>query len=262
MKVRLILSFFLAGVSITSNGQDRDNLIRPFYVLMINPDKANIADSLKIWADSIETRNLKQYYNSLKSLEDSKKDGDENWRKEIDAQILETKLREKEEINFRYYHKLTYVLRAELSKLFNADYWINWRKNSLSSQSVIDVQIISHSDALTDDLKKLGHHFKVDYILKFRNIRTDKRNGVGTLKYTIQLYWTKKNKVILDKEIEGNASVDNYKYLYQICSSDNDENIFRESGVSCDNYLECMLTSAIRFTTADLYREIYKRQKK
>jgi hypothetical protein len=262
MKLFLIISFFLTGVSFKSSGQDRDNLIRPFYILMINPDKANIADSLKVWADSIERKNLREYYNSLKSFENSKKDGDENWRKEMDSLILETKSREKEEINFKYYHELSYILRAELSKLFNADYWINWRKISLSRQSVINVQIINHSDVFTGDLEKLGQHFKVDYILTFKNIRTDKKKGIGTLTYTIQLYWTKQKKVILDKEIEGNAPVDNYKYLYQIYSSDNDENIFHESGVSCANYLECMLTSAIRFSTEEVYREIYKRQKK
>ena len=102
----------------------------------------------------------------------------------------------------------------------------------------------------------------MDYILTFENIRSGSKNGVGTLNYGIRLYWTKQNKIILDKEIEGNAPVDNYKYLYQIYSADSDENIFHESGVSCDNYLDCMLKSTIRFSTEELYREIYKRQKK
>jgi len=260
MKLFLTLLLFLTGISVTSSGQGRG--VRPFYILMINPDKADIADSLKVWADSIERRNLREYYNSLKSFENSKNDGGEEWRKEMDAIILETKAREKEKINFKYYHELTYVLSAELGKLFNADYWINTRENLFSRQSMIDVQIINRSDVPTNDLKKLASYFNVDYILTFENVRSGSKNEIGILKFSIQLYWTKKNKVILDKEIEGNAPVDNFKYLFQIYSPDSDVNIFHESGVSCDNYLDCMLTSAIRFSTEELYGEIYKRQKK
>jgi hypothetical protein len=232
--------------------QDR---FKPFSLLIINPDGAEVADSLQVWADSIEKKHIDRYYYSIRTMESMKQWGDEESKRQTDMRIQAAKMREMEVLDFKYYHTVTTTTLFELGALFNTNYW---EKNYSSRQTIFEGGIVDRADLFTYDLEKLGKHYKVDYIVTFDSIRTDSRDGVGTLKFTTTLFSTKRNKTILKKEIEGNAPVDNYKLLSQIFPSGN----FHESGIHCDNYLECMFKSAVRFSTEELFNAISRYQKK
>jgi hypothetical protein len=121
---------------------------------------------------------------------------------------------------------------------------------------------VDKGELFTYDFEKLAKYYKVDYIITFEDIHSGTKKGVGTLHYTTTLFWTKDNKTILKKEIEGNAPVDNYKFFQDIFAFVSNDDNFHDSEIHCDNYLECMFKSAVRFSTEDLFKAIAKRQKK
>jgi hypothetical protein len=259
MKFRL--TYFLTIVVLTINlcyGQGettKQDQFKPFSLLIINPDGAEIADTLKVWADSIERKYIDRYYFSIKTMESMREWGDEESKRQTDLRIQAAKMREMEAHDFKYYHTVTNSTLFELGVLFNTNYR---DKNYSSRETILEGGIIDRADLFTHDLGKLGKHYKVDYIVTFDSIRTGSRDGIGTLNFTTTLFSTKRNKTILKKEIEGNAPVDNYKLLGQIFPSGN----FHESGIHCDNYLECMFKSAVRFSTEELFNVISQYQKK
>lgn len=257
----ILLTFFVL-ISFSSPGQKtttEQELFKPFSLLIINPDSAQIADTLFVWADSIEKKHIDRYYYSIKALEMLRNMGDEESKRETDQRIQQIKQREMEAYDFKYYHTVANSTLFELSTLFNTNYW---EENYSSRQTILEGSIIDRSDLFTYDLKKLGKQYKVDYIVTFENIRTAKKDGIGTIKYTTTLFWTRSNKIILKKEVEGNALVDNFRFLQDIYSSVSNENKFHESEIHCDNYLECMFKSAVRFSTEELFEAISKNQKK
>jgi hypothetical protein len=233
----------------------KQDQFKPFSLLIINPDGAEIADTLQVWADSIEKKYIDRYYYSIKTMESMKEWGDDESKQQMDTRIQAAKMREMEVHDFKYYHTVTNSTLFELSTLFNTNYW---EKNYSSRLTILEGAIIDRADLFTHDLGKLAKHYKVDYIVTFDSIRTDRRGGIGTLKFTTTLFSTKRNKIILKKEIEGNAPVDNYTLLSQILPPGN----FHESGIHCDNYLECMFKSAVRFSTEELFNAISQYQKK
>ena len=262
MRYCTILSV-LIFVTITYDvlGQPKDNIqeYRPFRLLVIKPDTARIADSLFVWADSIKQKHIDRYYGSIEALESTREMSDTDARREIDLNINEAKLREKQVHNFKYYHTIAILTLFDISRLFNT----NYSDGYIQRQIVLDGSVIDSQGTNSYDLEKLGKLYDVDYIVTFDDIRSGGRNGFGTIKYTMTLYWTKPNKVILKKEIEGNAPVDNYKSLQEIYFGGSDrKNRFHESGVHCDNYLECMLISAARFSTEELFKAINKNERK
>jgi hypothetical protein len=98
--------------------------------------------------------------------------------------------------------------------------------------------------------------------VSFEDIHTDSRNGVGVLSYTTTLYSAKAKKFLLRKTTEGNALVSNHRSLAQIFSQEKQSGNLREAPVHCDNYLECMFTSAVRFSTEELFLAIAAKQRK
>jgi hypothetical protein len=259
MKFRLTHLWIIVVVTINycygqgeTTKQDR---FKPFTLLLINPDGAEIADTLQVWADSIEKKYIDRYHYSIKTMESMREWGDEESKRQTDIRIQAAKMKEMAVHDFKYYHTVTNSTLFELGTLFNTDYW---EKKYSSRETILEGDIIDRADLFTYDLGKLGKHYKVDYIVTFDSIRTDSRDGIGIMKFTATLFSTKRNKIILEKEIEGNAPVDNYKLLSQILPSGN----FHESGIHCDNYLECMFKSAVRFSTEELFNAISQYQKK
>lgn len=259
MKVRLIflLAYLLIYYNPSHAQKTKQDLFNPFSILIIKPDSAKIADTLRAWADSIERGHIDNYYYSIKVEEMAQQWGNEEVKKKSEQRIREIKAREMDAYNFKYYHTVAYKTLYELAVLFNTNYW---EKNFASRQTVLDGDVIDRNELFTYDLKKLADYYEVDYIVTFENIHTDHKDGVGTLKYTVTLFWSKKNKIILRKEIEGNAPVNNFNLLQEIFP--NGEEFFHESGIHCDNYLECMFKSVVRFSTEEIFKVISKNQRK
>jgi hypothetical protein len=230
---------------------------KPFTVLIIKPDGAKIADSLMVWADSIESKHIARYYSPVEGLRSLYEMGTEDMKREAGRRIQEAKLREMEAHDFKYYHTVSDQSLFDLRTLFNTNHR---QSNHLLEEPVFQGYTIDRAELFTDDFEKLCRYYKVDYILTFENIHTDTKDKIGILKFVATLFWTKENKMILKRQIEGNASVYNFKFLYQIKGTD--RNSFHESGIHCDNYLECMFKSAVRFSTEELYRVISQNQKK
>lgn len=258
MKIRVTywLTFF-ALVSNFSYGQNEKTVqtpFRQFRLLIINPDGAQIADTLLVWADSIEKKHIARYYSTIENMKSIRKWGDRKARRQTNLQIKAAKSREEDMKDFKYYYVIANSTLFELRTLFNTRYS---EEGYSSQQTVLDGFIIDRTDLFSNNFQQLTIDYKVDYIVSFENIYTDRRDGIGTLNYTTSLFSAKDNKMILSKKIEGNAPVDNFKLLSEIFPPGN----MHEKGVDCDNYLECMIESAVRFSTEDLFKAIREKQK-
>lgn len=117
--------------------------------------------------------------------------------------------------------------------------------------------MVDRSELRSSNPKKIAKRYKADYIVSFENIHTAGSKQSPTLHYVVKLFSTATNEEILKKEIAGNAPVDNYKSLTQIHPGR-----YHDSGIHCDNYLECMIISAVRFSTEELFNAIENRQRK
>lgn len=238
----------------------KQELYNPFSILIIKPDSATIPDSLRVWGDSIENKFVSRHYYAVRMLESMKEWSGEEEKKEWDQRIKAKKLQEMDAYNFKYYHTLANSTLFELNVLFNTQYW---EKDFLSKlPNIIVGHLIERGELFSYDLSKIGHYYEVDYVVLFEHIQVDHRNGMGVLLYFTTLFSTKEDKILFKKRIEGNAQVLNHKSLAQISSQKSIQEKAEEAAVHCDNYLECMFTSAARFSTEELFMEIAKHQKK
>ena len=256
MKI-LVTIWFLLCTFIYSHGQEtsKQDIFKPFAVIIIKPDKAQIPDSLNVYADAMEDKQFMMYFSVINSLEDQWKIGDDEAKKKIEQEVHQTIKRAKEDLNFRYFHTIAIKTKRELNSLFNSN---EFETDFTFNNPVLTCELVDRSHLLSTNLKKIGQRYKVDYIISFENIRTAGTQKAPTLLYVVKLFSSSANKEILRKEIEGNASVDKYKSLEQILPPGN----MHERGVNCDNYLDCMMMSAIRFSTEELFKAIEKRQRK
>ncbi|MCE2996358.1 MAG: hypothetical protein ACK5RG_18310 [Cyclobacteriaceae bacterium] len=256
MKILAAIWFFL-WTFICSHGQERSkqDIFKPFAVIIIKPDKAQIPDSLNIYADAMEDEQFMMHFSVINSLQNQWKLVDDETKKKIEQQVHQTIKRAREDLNFRYFHTIAIKTKRELNSLFNSN---EFETDFTFNNPVLTCELVDRSHLLNTNLKKIGQRYKVDYIISFENIRTAGTKKAPTLRYVVKLFSTSTNKEILRKEIEGNASVENYKSLEQILPPGN----IHERGVNCSNYLECMMISAVRFSTEELYKTIEKRQKK
>lgn len=256
--MKILLTIFLTiSTIINTRGQEitKQDLFRPFSVIIIKPDNAKISDSLNVYAQRIEDRQFLMYFSVIKSLEKEWEKKNDEQRKEIEQQIHETIVRAKDDSQFKYFHTIANRTLRELKSLFNSN---EIETDYTLDNPVLTGEVVDRSQLSTLNPKKIGKSYKVDYIVSFENIHTTGTKQSPTFSYVLKLVSTTENKEILRKEIEGNASVDNYKSLREIFPPGN----IHEIGVDCDNYLECMIISAVRFSTEELFRAIEKRQKK
>jgi hypothetical protein len=262
MKTTLIIFTTFLVLTMNCYGQGKvgkQTVFKPFSLLIIKPDSAAIFDSLTVFADSIEKKHLAKYYYYINMLESFKEMGDEKSREETALQIQALKSREMEAYDFRYYHLVSQLTVFELTTLFNAN---ASKENHDSRSAILEADVIDRYDLFTYDLKKLTKYYKVDYIITFEDFHTSEKEQKATLTYVITLFSAKKNQVILKKEIEGNTQLNNFKFFYQINSPGSKENKFHETAVDCDNYLECMIKSAVRFSSEEIFNAIGRNQKR
>jgi hypothetical protein len=254
--MRILLTTYLTISSfIYSWGQEsaKQDIFKPFSVIVIKPNNAQIADTLSVYAESIEAKQSAMYLSVIRALEKRKENGDDDEKKKIDAEIHQTHERAKNDRDFKYFHSIAFKTLRELRSLFNSneietDYTLN--------NPVLTGEVLGRTQLQTSN-EGIGIFYKADYIVSFENIHTAGTKQSPTLRYVVRLLSTEANEEILRKEIEGNVSADNYKSLKQIHPSGG-----HERGIHCDNYLECMIMSAVRFSTEELFKAVEKRQKK
>ena len=147
MKIRVTywLTIFVLVIN-SSYGQNERTTqapFRQFSLLIINPDGAQISDTLLVWADSIEKKYIAGYYSAIENMESMRKWGDRKLRQQIDLQIKAAKSREKDIKNFKYYYVIPNSTLFELRTLFNTRY----SKDGYSSrQLILDGSIIDRSN--------------------------------------------------------------------------------------------------------------------
>ncbi|MEQ8302045.1 MAG: hypothetical protein RIB47_01545 [Cyclobacteriaceae bacterium] len=242
-------------------GQEKtkQELFESFTISIIKPDTAKIADSLKVYADILEKRHRDRYFSLLKNWEGNfkkmKKHGTKEMKRYGALQIQQMKSRKKEIYKFKYYHTVAEKTLFELGQLFNSNYW---ESNYTSRDQILEGRLIDPEDLVNSNFVIMRNQFKDDYLVTFEDIHTDSRNGILILKYVVTLFSKRENGFILKKEIEGNAAVYDFKPLRKIFPPGNQH----EYSVDCENYLECVMLSAIRFSTEELFKAISERQKK
>lgn len=256
--MRFLVAFFLISLNFSySNAQEKSklDLFKPFTLLIIKPEKASIADSLVAYAYSIEKSHKDKYFAAIRIIEELKEHSTQDAKEETELKIQEMKSKAEEYEKFKYYHTIADQTLFELRILFNKDFL---ESKNAPEVAILEGDIIDPVNLVTRDLEVLRKHYKEDYTVTFEDVHTDKRNGVLILKYILTLFSRKEGKVILRQEIEGNAPVDNFKPLSEIFPPGNSH----EFGIHCDNYLECVIESAVRFSTEELFKAIGSRQKK
>ena len=123
--MRFLITLYLIGfIFFRSHGQERvkQDLFKPFTILIFKPVNAAIADSLNVYADSIEQRNRDGFFISIENMEKLRELGIDDQKEKYDIQIQEMKSRENEIYKFKYYHSIAERTLFELRQLFNANY--------------------------------------------------------------------------------------------------------------------------------------------
>lgn len=234
----------------------------PFQILVIHPDSVRIDELIIPFSDSIQKRYIDRYYSSIKSYEKLKENVSSDEEKEkINSQIRSIKLREMEVYNFRYYYAMSGLILFDLGILFNPTYW---EKDFSQKEKTLTGYAIEPSQLFSRDLDKLAKYYRVDYILTFENVHTEKLTDTISsivLKFKAVLYSSKKG-IVLKEDFSGNSQLNGYKYLTEIYFDHNKNERALENSVDCDNYLNCLFKSATRDTTERLYEVISEIQKK
>jgi hypothetical protein len=234
--MRRNITILILLLSIVSYGQN--GIWKPFKLCVIKPTTATIDKSLFSDRDSIEADNLKSYYVSLKRMEDLMNFND--YSKEMEKSFKETKERLKTEIpiikaqedsvkKFKYFQTISQY-SVQVYKFYFNEY---------EPFSTI-IQIPSQKTDLMS-LKKLADTLKADYIVFYSNIHTVDNGSL--LKLTTSLYSKKDNRIILQKETNGDTDS-------------------RGSMWTCNMNvtLSCLLVNGVRTSTDEVANVLRERQ--
>jgi hypothetical protein len=234
---KLLMPIFLI-VSLASYGQS--GMWKPFKLLVIQPDSAVIDKSFDSQKDSVEAFNLRMYYASLKQME--KMLNFKDYSKEMEKSFKETqenlkreiplmKAREDQVKNFKYFQTISQ---------YSAQVY-NFYFNEYEPFSTI-IQIPNQKTDLAA-LNTLADTSKADYVVFYSNIHTEKSNGLPVLKLTTSLYSKKENKIILNKETEGDTDSRGDMWTCNM-----------------DIVLFCLLINGVRTSTDEVANVLRKRQ--
>ena len=234
--MRRVFPTFLLMLSLTTYGQKGS--WNPFKLCILKPDTAIIDKSLFNERDSIESDNLKTYYNSIKQMEvmlnfkDYPKEMEKSFKETRDnyeKQIPLLKAREDEVKKFKYYQTISQISTQVYNFYFN--------------ESEPFSTIIQLPNQKTDlvNLKTLADTLKADYIIFYKDIHTLHKDGSPILRLTTSLYSKKDNQVILEKTTEGD--------MYN-----------KGSMWACSMTLSCLLINGVKTSTDAVTTVLQKRQ--
>jgi hypothetical protein len=230
MRILFILCFFLTSFS--TLGQEGKFI--PFKLIIITPENAIIDAGLKSEIDSLENGLLKSYYFSISEKElllnlYEKDTFNLNNLNQLKNEISELKAKEPQIKNYKYFHTISSFSVAAYQFIFN----------EYEPYSQIE-ELPTQNDDI-NSLTKLSTEKNADYILFFKNIHTETKDGNIILKLTTSLFSKKENKIILTKITEGD--------------------IFSQGGMwTCSNNLSCLLINAVRTSTGEVTSVLTKLQ--
>ena len=232
-----LFTIFLLAFSLTSYSQE--GIWKPFKLLVIQPDTAIIDKLFFSDGDSIEADNLKSYYASLKEMEELLNFKD--YSKEIENSFKETEERLKKQIplmkaqednvkKFKYFQTISQYSTQVYNFYFN----------EYEPFSTIIELPYQKTDLWS--LQTLADTSKADYIVFYFFFHTVDKGGLPILKLTTSLYSKKDNKIILDKETEG------------------DTNSRGDMWTCGRTTLSCLLINGVRTSTEEVANVLRKRQ--
>jgi hypothetical protein len=196
-KILIAILFLLPFSSYSQRGD-----WKPFKLLVIQPDTAIVFESLSAQTDSIVGSNLKAYYTSLRQMEEilSMKDYPEDMKQSIkesqrrlEKEIPLIKAREDQVKRFKFYHTISQYSTTIYNLYFN-----EYEPYST---------ILEIPDKKTDweTIRTLADSSKADFVVFYNNIHSIESNGLPILKLTTSLFSRKENRIILNKETEGDT---------------------------------------------------------
>ena len=234
---RLILTFFIL-IPMISFGQK--GMYKPFKMIIITPDTAIIEDDLKVFIDTVEHNYIRGYYYSVKQMEDllNFEDYPEEMKKEFekDRPRLEENLKaskavESEVNKFKYFETIP-IYTSEVFRLYFNEYPPN-----------STFQVVRRSLLKTDNLQQIANEYNADYVVSYKNIHTDAKDGKTIMRLTTTVYSKKKTKVLLDKESTGDTN--SYGGMW-----------------TCSDPLTCLLVTSVRSSSMEIYEVVSELQKR
>ena len=239
---KVITAIFL---TLCLHSTSQNGIWKPFKLIILKPDTAIIDKSLYSDRDSVELAHLKSYYQCTKGNENFEKDfqSSGNWT-QIKQLIHNTSIIELPDDVRRF--KFFQLISEYSSQIY--DFYFN--KNNPHSE------IIELPNQLTDSnaLKSLSDTEKADYIVFFKNIYTVIKDDLPLLRLTTCLYSSEENKIILDKQTEGNTT--NMGAMTNLDES----NVMWTCKTNIK--LDCLLTNGIRTSTHEVSEILRIRQQK
>lgn len=235
--MRQILFTLFSLTSILSLGQT--GYYRPFKMVIVSPDNANIDSSLKTFQDSIEADYIKGYYKSIKQMElflnqkdesPDKKEMDES-KKKIEENLKIKEQSEQYVKRFRYFETISLYSNSVLQMYFN------------EYPPYSTFQTVRKTDLKSNDLKQIADDFKADYVVTYKDIQTVNDNGQLIMKVTTTLYSRKKSKILWEKT--GTGDMNSYGDMW-----------------ACVNPLSCLLITCVKSSTTDIFETISRAQRK
>ncbi|MBI3220754.1 MAG: hypothetical protein HYZ44_14665 [Bacteroidetes bacterium] len=230
MRQFLFVFFFLSTTF--SFGQKSD--FRPFKMVIVSPDTAIIEEGLKAFADSIESDYLKGYNNAIKQMEDllNCKDCPEDMKKRYAEGLKAAKQSEQEVKNFRFFEIISIYSSSVFQMYFN-----EYPPNST-------FQVVRKKDLKSLELIDIAASYEADYVVSYRNIRTNKlNNGQTIMNLTTTLFGREGSKIIFEKQTTGDMN--SYGDMW-----------------TCSNPLSCLLITSVKLSTTEIYEELSRRQEK
>ena len=234
---KLILTFLIL-ISTMSFGQK--GIYKPFKMIIITPDTAIIEDDLKVFIDTVEHNYIRRYYYSVKQMEDllNFKDYSDEMQKEfeknrprLEENIKAAKSIEPEIKKFKYFETIP-IYTSEVFQLYFNEYPPN-----------STFQVVRRGSLKTDNLEQIANDYNADYVVSYKNIHTDSKDGQTIMRLTTTLFSKKKTKVLMDKESTG------------------DTNSFGDMW-TCSDPLSCLLVTSVRSSSMEIYEVVSKLQKR
>ncbi|MFM9839442.1 MAG: hypothetical protein ACKVOQ_14330 [Cyclobacteriaceae bacterium] len=233
----LLVLFSVIGLYGQSTDHIQESRYKPFTVLIISPDTAQIDDSLNFHTESIEKEFKSSFYKILDEFE-QKRNGDGNDDNEkllTETVISRARWFDTDVTRFKYYHMISIGTFVSLKEDFQRYPWE--RAGSL------DCQIVNRKDLDSEDMVQLTKDHEIDYVIYFKDIHADRYADSFIMYMTTYLFSKYDSKVIMKKKAFGEAD-ESFCELYK------------------QNPLECMMTRILNESTSDLFEKLNELQKR
>ena len=234
------LTLILLTITISCFGQQ--GKFKPFKLVIVSPDTAIIDNSVYSYVDTIQQDHLKGYYASIKQMEEMLSSTDYPKELMTEKQFKESQQETKSALDTakKYENKIKQFKYYQTLSEYSAQVY-QFYFNEYPPLSIF--QIIDKSALTINNLKHIADSLKADYVIGYKGIHTENKNGLLILKMTTILFSKKENKILLETETTG------------------DENSYGDMW-TCSNPLSCLLVTTVKSSTDKVAEILVKRQHK